>query len=65
MFGQLLKRLTPQKQTQLITFLADAENFYAYPDYEDIIKHLKGLGESGLANKFIEARKKREKQPHD
>ena len=65
MFAQLLKGLTPQKQTQLITFLAGAENFHAYPEYEEIIKHLKGLGERDLANRFVEARKKREKQPHD
>ena len=65
MFAQLVKGLSPQKQNQLITYLADVENFNAYPEYEGIIKHLKGLGETDLANKFVKARKKREKQGHD
>src|SRR5262245_6644959 len=63
-FAQLLKELPLQKQTQLITFLADVENFHGYTDYVDIIEHLKGLGEANLASQFAEAKNKREKQPH-
>jgi hypothetical protein len=65
MFAQLLKGLSPQKQTQLITFLADLETISVDPEYENIIKHLEGLGDADLARKFVEARVKREKEPHD
>lgn len=63
-FGELLKQLPSQKQSQLITFLADVENHSGYPEYQVIIDRLKGLGEQDLASKFEEARKNREQQPH-
>jgi hypothetical protein len=44
MFATLIKRLPPGKRAHLIAFLADAENFAAYPEYQDIIDHLKILG---------------------
>ena len=64
-FLVLLKRLAPDQQTSLITFLADVENHAAYPEYEIIIGRSKALGEAALAKKFELARAKREKQPHD
>lgn len=59
MFVRSLKRLSPGKQAQLITFLADVENFSAYPEYQRIVDHLKSLGENDLAHKFEVAREKR------
>lgn len=65
MFARFLKQLPPAKQQQLITFLADIENFRAYPEYQEIVDHLKGIGERKLAIDFEEARAKREKEPDD
>ena len=64
-FLVLLKRLAPNQQASLITFIADVENHAAYPEYEIIIDRSKALGETALAKKFELARAKREKQPHD
>ena len=63
-FAELLKQLPLQKQTQLITFLADVEAHNSYPEYQAINDGLKRIGEDKLALRFEEARTKREKQPH-
>jgi hypothetical protein len=63
-FAELCKQLSPQKQTQLITFLADAEAHYSYPEYQAVIDGLKRIGEDKLAIRFEEARTRRERQPH-
>ena len=63
-FAKLLKQLPTEKENHLITFLADVENHHGYAEYQGIIDHLKGLEEQDLANKFEEARKKKEKRPH-
>jgi hypothetical protein len=63
LFAELLKELPAQKQSQLISFLADVENHAAYPQYQDIIGRLKATGERDLAGRFEEARNKRNKQP--
>ena len=63
-FAALCKQLPPQKQTQVITFLADAEAYYSYPEYQAIIDGLKRIREDKLAMRFEEARTKRERQPH-
>lgn len=55
-FVALLKQLPPAKQRQLITFLADVENFPAYPEYQEIIDHLNRMGEQKLAIAFEGAR---------
>jgi hypothetical protein len=60
-FASLLKQLPKEKQSHLITFLADVENHHAYVEYQEIIDHLKGLEEQGLAMKFEQARKKRQR----
>jgi hypothetical protein len=62
-FAEMLSQLPPEKQNQLITFLADAEAHYSYAEYQAIIDGLKGIGEDKLATRFQEARAKREKQP--
>ena len=64
-FLSLLKGLPPSKQENLIAFLADVANHDAYPEYQIMIDHLKGLGETALAKKFELARTKRSRQPHD
>src|SRR5207249_2050739 len=64
-FSTLLKQLPPDKQVDLITFLADVENHHAYREYQAVIDHLKALGENTFAKRFELARGKREKQPHD
>lgn len=61
-FAQLFAELPTQKQTQLLTFLADAEAHYSYPEYQAIIDGLKRSGEDKLATRFEEARAKRERQ---
>jgi hypothetical protein len=63
-FAELLKQLPFQKQAQLITFLADVEAHYSYPEYQAIIDGLKRIGEDKLAMRFEEARTNRERQ-HD
>jgi hypothetical protein len=63
-FAVLLKQLPTEKQNHVITFLADVENHHSYPEYQSIIDHLKGLQEQDLANKFEEARRKREHRSH-
>lgn len=63
-FAGLLKQLPFQKQTQLITFMADVEAHYSYPEYQAIIDGLNRIGEGKLATRFEEARKKRKKQSH-
>jgi predicted glycoside hydrolase/deacetylase ChbG (UPF0249 family) len=63
-FANLLKQLPTEKENHLITFMADVENHRAYAEYQGIIDHLKGLEEQDLANKFEEARKKKEQRPH-
>jgi hypothetical protein len=64
-FAELFKQLPSQKQTQLITFLADVEAHSSYREYQAIIDGLKRIGEDKLAMRFEEARTKRERQPHD
>lgn len=63
-FAKLLKQLPTEKENHLITFLADVENHRGYAEYQSIIDRLKGLEEQDLANKFEEARKKKEQRPH-
>ena len=63
-FAELFGQLPPQKQNQLITFLADVEAHYSYPEYQAIIDALKRIGEDNLAIRFENARTKREKQRH-
>jgi hypothetical protein len=63
-FAELCKQLPPQKQTQLITSLADAESHYSYPEYQAIIDGLERIGEDKLAIRFEEARTERKRQPH-
>jgi hypothetical protein len=64
-FIELFDQLPPQKQTQLITFLADVENHGSYPEYQAIIDAFKRLGEGNLAIRFEKARAKREKHRND
>lgn len=61
-FAELFSHLRPQKQNQLISFLADAEAHYSYPEYQAIIDAFKRIREDKLAARFEEARAKREKQ---
>ena len=62
-FALLLNRLPEKERMHLIVFLADVENFSAYPDYQTTIDHLKSLGQNRLAKEFEAARKKRSQQP--
>jgi hypothetical protein len=61
-FAELFSQLPPQKQTQLITFLADVEAHYSYHEYQAIIDALKRIGKDKFATRFERARTKREKQ---
>jgi len=64
-FARLLLRLSATDRAHEITFLADAENFGGYPDFQKLIDNLKSLGQQQLARAFETARTKRKKQPHD
>jgi hypothetical protein len=64
-FIKLVKSLNAKEQIHLITFLADAENYSAYPEYKQLIKSITNAGEKRLAKQFIDAMHKREKQNHD
>jgi hypothetical protein len=63
-FASLVNQLSVAERVNLITFLADAENHAAYPEYEDLINQLKILGQGRLAKEFEEARAERMRQPH-
>jgi hypothetical protein len=63
-FVSLVERLSSSEHVNLITFLADKENHSAYKEYQDIIDHLRNLGENKLAKEFEAARRKRALQPH-
>ena len=62
-FANLLRQLPPGKHLNLITFLADVENHRVYSQYQQIIDHLRGIGQSGLAKEFEIARAKRLQRP--
>ena len=62
-FADLFSQLPPEKQTQLITFLADVENHGSYPKYQAIIDALKRIGEDKLAIRFEKARTTRQNVP--
>lgn len=61
-FIRKLKSLSPKEQSHFITFLADVENYSAYPAYKQLIKALTAVGEKDLADRFKEAMLKREKE---
>lgn len=60
-FTKKLKQRSIKSQTGIVRFLADVENHRAYSDYQTIINNLHSLGELELENRFIKARKEREK----
>ncbi len=60
-----INSLSPDEQSNLITFLADVENHDAYPEYKQLIKSIKAARRTDLADKFITAMNQREKQHHD
>ena len=60
-----INSLSPEEQSNLISFLADVENHDAYPEYKQLIKSIKVAGRTDLADKFITAMNQREKQHHD
>ena len=62
MFATLLRRLTKTQRTNAIVFLAHAENFEGYPEFQEIIERLKGLGQNALAQEFEQAKALREKR---
>ncbi len=65
MFATLIKTLPPRKRAHLIAFLADVDNFGPYLEYQNIIDHLKSLGDGDLAHEFEVAREKRSSQPNN
>lgn len=64
-FAQILKLLPDIKRRNLISFVADVENYRAYPEYQMIIDRLEKLGDSVIAEEFKEARAKRLAQRND
>jgi hypothetical protein len=60
-FASLLKQLQIAERAKLIIFLAHAENFAAYPEFQQLIDHLKTLGQNDIAKEFEAARAAREK----
>jgi hypothetical protein len=63
-FAALLQQLAPAERAKLITFLADAENFAAWPEFQRLVDSLNSVGQEGLAQQFEAARTAREKRKH-
>ena len=61
-FAALLQQLPIAERANLISFLADTENFAAYPQYQAVIDHLKSLRQNNLAKEFETAKASREKR---
>jgi hypothetical protein len=62
-FAALVGRLSAAERANLVTFLAHAENYAAYPEYQTLIDHLKGIGQDQLAKEFEAAREKGRQRP--
>lgn len=62
MFSIKLNSLSLVEKMHLIKFLADVENYKAYPEYQRLINALTKIGEKALANKFEVARTEQEKE---
>jgi hypothetical protein len=61
-FASKLHSLTQSHKAHLISFLADVENFTAYPQYQSLINSLNKIGEKTLADEFVNARTLRESE---
>jgi hypothetical protein len=61
----IVDKLSSPDRVNFITFLADTEYHGAYKEYQELIDHLRALGQSRLAKEFEAARAKRKRQPHD
>jgi len=55
-FATLAQQLPTTGRANLINFLAHAENIAAYPEFQELIDHLKSLGQNELAKEFETAR---------
>lgn len=62
-FVRQLKGHSKKEVTNLINYLADVENFTAYSEYPLIIENLRKLGETKLAQQFVDAKNERMKKP--
>ncbi len=60
-FALLLQQLPASELANLVTFLAHAENFAAYPEFQELIDHLRTLGQNDLAKEFEAARTARQR----
>lgn len=58
-FAQELRSKSPQERRTIIKFLADAENYYSYHEYETILRNLRALGYGSLYHEFVLAKKQR------
>jgi hypothetical protein len=61
-FAALLQQLSAAERANLITFVAHAENFAVYTEYQTLINHLRDIGQADLAKEFEVAREKRMQQ---
>ena len=61
---QLMSRPEAERRN-IITFLADKENFDAYKDYATLLSNLEKLGQPELRRLFLDAKTKRMKYRHE
>jgi len=64
-FASIVRHLSIEERAHVITFLADVENYSAYPEYQETIHELDKLGEKRLVEQFQIARRERQSKPHD
>jgi hypothetical protein len=62
-FAALLQQLSATERSTLITFLAHAQNYAVYPEYQTLIDHLRDIGRGDLAREFEVARERRLQRP--
>jgi hypothetical protein len=61
-FATLLQQLQPAERANLITLVAHAENFAAYPEFQELMDNLKSLGQNDVAKQLETARADRERR---
>ena len=63
-FATELMTKSDVERRNIVTFLADVENYSAYEDYATIISNLEKLGQTKLRHLFLDAKAKRMKYRH-
>jgi len=62
LFVRLFNQLSSPEKENLVKFLADVENFKAYPEYKQIISNLESSGNKDIEEEFKRAKQERIKE---